>query len=57
MVVSTRWTGGTDKKPLPIKGVYNADVDGEVSKDTSHSVMQLVGGLVKESNTYIKIYG
>lgn len=23
-----RWTGGGSKQPLPIKGVYNADVDG-----------------------------
>ena len=53
-----RWTGGTDKKPLPIKGVYNADVDGG-SEQRYFPFRDEAGGWSGqgESNTYIKVYG
>ena len=51
-----RWTGGTTKRPLPIIGVYNADVDGS-SEQRYFPFRDSAGGWSGqgESNTYIKV--
>ena len=51
-----RWTGGTAKRPLPIIGVYNADVDGS-SEQRYFPFRDSAGGWSGqgESNTYIKV--
>lgn len=51
-----RWTGGTSKQPLPIKGVYNADVD-DGSEQRYFPFRDAAGGWsgLGESNIYIKV--
>ena len=52
-----RWTGGSSKKPLPIIGVYNADVDGS-SEQRYFPFRDAAGGWSgSESNIFLKMAG